>query len=112
MAEPRRPLKRPEPGQVGRKDSPGDYTGPSADGRFFVINLWFMKLGSDDKLQGAALFLSVLFIALLCAVIVFGFWGDPEWASRVLTVIVTPLMLVIGVAVGRSASTKDEDGKN
>lgn len=109
MADERKPLRRPAPEQVGRKDVPSDYTGPSAGGRFFVINLGFMKLGSDDKLQGAALFLSVLLFLLLCIVVGFGFFANAEWAKHALTVIVTPLMLVVGVAVGRSAPHKNDE---
>lgn len=103
MNDERKPLKRPAAQDVIRKDGPADYTGPSANDRVLYINLGFIKYGTTDKLQGAALFLSIILLFFVCVALILGFWMDSAWAKEAIAWLGTPLLLVIGVAVGRGA---------
>lgn len=99
-------LKRPESGNVVRIDNPADYTSGNAGDRVLFVNLWFVKFGTTDKLQGAAIFLTVLFLVMAIVVIFVGLFGDKLWAKEALSWLTTPLMLVVGVAVGRGSKDK------
>jgi len=102
----RKPLPRPLPEDVlGDKDSNSDYTSDEADNRFLRINLGFVKYGTNDKIQGAAMLLSLLFFMLISIAILIGFWGNKtEWAQNVLQIFGPTLTLVVGVAIGQATS--------
>lgn len=98
---PRKPLIRPQSESVIDRDAPDDYTSPVASNRSFFVNLYFMRFGTSDRLQGAAIFLSVIFLIMVAALMIVGFLNG-AWAKDALTWITSPLMLVVGVAVGRN----------
>lgn len=112
MSNTRKRLKRPPASDVVRKDSPSDYTGDNADERVLYINLYFIKFGSTDRLQGAALMLSMVLLFLIALSILGGFVSDSSWAKEAIAWLGTPLMLVVGVAVGRALpSSKDSNSQ-
>ena len=84
-------------------DSPADYTSDGdAPNRAFVLNAGFIKIGSVDPLQGAALFLSVVLTFILLVVALVGL-SNPQWAKDVLVCINSLLSMVVGVAIGRGS---------
>lgn len=100
--------KRPEEGSILKKDSEQDYQSPIERNKTLYINLGFVKFGISDRLQGAAIFLTLLLLMLAFAAVTAGIW-HPEWAKEVLGWLTTPLMLAIGVAVGRSGKDDATD---
>ena len=88
-------------------DQPSDYTASTAKNRTLYINLGFAKFGTTDGLQGAAILLVILLLPLAFTAIVVGFWNS-DWAIEVLKWIGAPLMLAVGVAVGRAGSSNHD----
>lgn len=112
MSEARRLLRRPDAENVARTDVPRDYTGNSAEERSLYINMGIVKYGTTDRLQGAALFLALVLLALVILCIIAGFFGNADWAKEVIMWLGTPLSLVVGVAVGRGSDTFRRDGES
>lgn len=104
-----KPLKRPPAGQVVRTDSPDDYTSHNAKDRVLFVNLGLIKFGTTDKIQGAAIFLTIVFLLMAILIILFSLKAGWDWAKDVLGWLTTPLMLTVGVAIGRGSTT--ENGK-
>lgn len=103
MNPPRKVLRRPQPSEVLHRDSPADYTGPDASERVLYINLGFLKFGTTDRLQGAALVVLMLLFPILIVVIVLGMFPDSNaWADRIFSWVGPVIVLVSGVAVGRA----------
>ena len=71
------------------------------------MNLGFIKFGTTDFLQGAAILLTLFFLLLALVAIIVGLW-NVEWAKSVLAWIAAPLALALGVAVGRSSRSNSE----
>lgn len=102
---PRKVLRRPSSEEVIQKDSPADYTGPDAAERVLHINLGFLRFGTTDKLQGAALVVLMLLFPILILVVILGmFPASNAWADRIFGWIGPVIVLVSGVAVGRASS--------
>jgi hypothetical protein len=100
-----RPLRRPPAANVGLRDSPADYTGADAPERVLLINLGFLRYGTIDRLQGAAIFLALFLLLLIAVVIIVGlFKGDSPWFDRVFAWLGGAFLFVAGVAIGRGAS--------
>lgn len=103
-----RTLNRPEKENVVRKDNPDDYTGNNASNRTFYVNLRFMKYGTSDRFQGAAIFLSVILLFLWMCIAVLGIWHH-DWSNELMGKLSPILTLVVGVAVGSAAKSKKDD---
>ncbi len=69
------------------------------------INLGFIKFGTDDKFQGAAILISIFLVALCIAALLSSLHDGLQpvcdkiigWAQPI-------LLVVIGAAIGKSAS--------
>ena len=96
-------LAKPDPDNLVGTDTEQDYTADKASNRALYINLWLMKYGTADPLQGAAILLSLILLALALVSLIVGFF-NADWAKDALAWLVSPLMLSIGVAVGRSGN--------
>jgi hypothetical protein len=100
-----RRLRPPPSGNVLLKDTPADYTAADAPDRVLIIDLWFLRYGTNDRFQGAAIFLGLLLIILISVVIIIGlFSSNSEWLDRVFTWLGSAFLFVAGVAVGRASS--------
>ena len=101
----RKGRNEPPSGEVVSPDQPSDYTARSASRRALYINFGFIKLGTTDPLQGAAIFLSITFLLVAIVVIFLGavmaLNGIGDWMETALAWIGAPLSVVIGVAIGR-----------
>lgn len=105
-----KPLKRPLASDVVNRDSPGDYTqSSSAPNRSFYVTLLFMRFGTTDKFQGAAFFLTLVLLLLLVGAWVVGIWYPTHW-EKAWDLLTTPFTLALGVAIGSSSKTKDDNG--
>lgn len=95
--------KRPEAGQVRLKDKPSDYTGADAPERVFFVNLWFMKYGTTDKFQGAALFISILLLILFVILaIISAIRPEASLIDKAFSWVGSTFLVVVGAAIGRS----------
>lgn len=96
---------RPSPNDVTEKDRPEDYTGPSAPNRALFINLYFLKFGSDDKIQGAAIFVCICLTILIILVLMINTIKESSaLTTAVLDWIKSPFLLALGAAVGRAGT--------
>ena len=104
--KPLKPLRRPKSNQVVHKDSPSDYTGDDASERVLRVNLLFLKFGTKDRVQGAAIMLSVLLLICVMAVSLLGFFStDPSKIllfEKIFSWLGSTFVFVSGVAVGRA----------
>ncbi len=104
-----RRLNRPPQDRVLQRDAPADYTGPEAPERVLHINLWFVKFGTNDKLQGAAILLAIFILLLITVVIFYGMTHTTtEWNEKVFSWLSSTFLIVAGVAIGRASSDKSE----
>lgn len=106
--KPRRPLTKPEEGDIIHADNPDDYLSPIERNETLFINFGIMKFGTSDRLQGASMFLAIILLFLVMLALVGGIWNW-AWAKEVLVWLTTPLMLVIGVAVGRAGAERHNE---
>lgn len=105
----RRRLKQPKEEDILRGiEREEDYKSPIGRNKTLYINLKFVKFGVSDRLQGAAIFLSIILLVLTFVVLVIGLF-NLDWAKEVLGWLSSPLMLAIGVAVGRSGKGDSEE---
>jgi hypothetical protein len=105
----RRKLKKPTAVDVSSKDNPSDYTGPDAPERVFHFNLKFIRFGTSDKIQGAAVLLSILLLLVIAGVIVAGLYNPTSpWIDKVFGWLSAAFLFVVGVAVGRSGNQNGE----
>ncbi len=75
--------------------------------RVFYINLGLIRFGTRDHIQGAAFFLGFfLLVFALLTFVVDLVLTDSEFTKEMLAWIDTPLMLTIGVAIGRCLAIK------
>lgn len=104
-------LQRPNPGQVAGKDTPADYTGEEAPERVLRINLCFLKYGTNDKVQGAAIFICLFLLILFLLIIGCGafFSSSRDWLEKPLPWIQNTFILVVGMALGRSIKDTDKN---
>jgi hypothetical protein len=100
----RKPLRRPASNEVVTKDKPEDYTGPEAGERTFYLNFYFIRFGTKDKIQGAAITLSVLLLLVIATVIIIGAFNstNASWLEKSLTWLGSTFVFLAGVAVGRA----------
>jgi hypothetical protein len=99
-----RALRRPPPNEVGPKDSPADYTAVTAPERVLHINLPFLKYGTADRIQGAAIVILMTMLPILLLVVFLGMWPSfSPWAEKVFGWLGPVIVLVSGVAMGRSS---------
>lgn len=105
----RKTLKKPEVVDVTSKDIPADYTGREAPERVFHFNLYFLKFGTSDRIQGAAVLLSILLLIVICGVIIGGISRpDNPWVEKAFGWLSSAFLFVVGVAVGRSGQDGSE----
>jgi hypothetical protein len=100
----------PEP-DASTSKSP-DHTSNNAEGRVFFMNLCFMKYGTDDRVNGSAMFLSILLLIIIFVLIGVGiFYPESTWLERMFTWVGGAFFLVCGVAIGRNADnlTRNSD---
>ena len=96
-----KPLKDPPKEPLPVVDNDADYTGPHAPKRSFFLHLGFMRYGTPDNLQGAAIVLSLILLVFLVIITMTSlFTGNDvsygvNWLSH-------SLMMTIGVAIGRT----------
>lgn len=99
----RTPLKKLPEDDSGTEafDRLTDYTADNAPRRSFYINLKFLKFGTPDIVQGAAITLSLF---LLVTMIVLGGLATmlPDGVGHSMAILSHPLAAVIGVAIGRN----------
>jgi len=97
-------LKKPAPENVKPKDIPADYTGENASERYLFLNFGFLKYGTNDKFQGAAiLFALFIFILIIISIIMgFVFPSACGWSEKCLGWLQNTFILIIGVAIGKS----------
>lgn len=105
----RKPLKRPTTVDESSKDTPADYTGKDAPERVFHFNLGFLKFGTSDKIQGAAVLLSILILIVICGVFAAGLSNSSNpWIEKAFGWLSSAFLFVVGVAVGRSGSPNSD----
>ena len=104
-------LKKPSPEHVKPKDKSTDYTGESAPERVLWINLYFIKYGTNDKFQGAAIFFSLLMIFLMLIMVIIGCFKceSQAWAEKFIGWLQTMLVFTVGIGIGKSISSIKED---
>jgi len=86
-------------------------TGDSADERILFINLGIFRYGTDDKIQAAAIFLSIVLLIII-AFVIFGAQGQGSvWNDKVFAWLTGAFLFVSGVALGKGGSNgfKSED---
>jgi hypothetical protein len=105
-----RRLNKPSADRVLQRDTPADYTADEAPERVLHINMGFLKFGTNDKLQGAAIVLAVFLLILISAITIYGISHQPsEFQDRVFNWLTNTFLVVLGVAVGRAGSDKSND---
>ncbi|NGX51905.1 MAG: hypothetical protein KR126chlam5_00194 [Candidatus Anoxychlamydiales bacterium] len=97
-------LKKPAPKDVNPKDNPSDYTSDKASDRFLYLNFRFLKYGTNDKFQGAAILFSFFIFILIIFTITMGFIFPSAcgWSEKCLGWLQNTFILIIGVAIGKS----------
>ena len=85
------------------QDNVSDYTSNTASNRYLKINLGFIKYGTDDKTQGAAMVLSILLLLIIILTSGACLWWDKlDFATIILQLLFPAFTLVAGVAIGKS----------
>ena len=91
-------------------DKVKDFTGdePVAD-RVLAINLPFFKYGTSDRFQGAAILLALSLLLLITGLFVWSFLSEipDNRFDKIFGWLGSAFLLVMGVAIGRGASGKD-----
>lgn len=109
----RRPLKRPPAGDVKPVDDLSDYTGDSASDRTFFINFYFMKFGTTDRIQGAAVMFSLFLLLLIFLTIFLGAGSSNKeqmaWLDQAFRWLGSAFLFAIGIALGRSGRSGPGD---
>jgi membrane-associated PAP2 superfamily phosphatase len=110
---PLKKLRKPSPENVKPKDTPDDYTGPAASNRVLWINLWFLKYGTNDKFQGAAIFFALIVVVLIAVSLLIGCFCPEKqiWLDKHMSWLQWIFTFTIGIAIGKSinnVSTVDE----
>ncbi len=107
---PRKRLRPPPPDKVVKKDELADYTGsdPVPD-RVLVINLRFFKYGTSDRFQGAAILLALTLLLLIASIFVLSALLEipDNRFDKTFGWLGSAFLLVMGVAIGRGTSGKD-----
>ena len=86
-------------------DKPSDYTSRyPVSGRTFHINLGILRFGTSDAIQGAAFFLAFFLLLIFALVALTGYFTEDGIDLELLNWISNPLLLTIGVAIGRTGS--------
>ncbi len=70
----RKKLKKPSDSDINKVDNEEDYKSPIAKNRILYINLRFVKFGVSDRLQGAAIFLTILLLIPIFVALIGGFF--------------------------------------
>ena len=108
-----RSLPDPESRKDGRYDNEVDYSDPSVSGgRRFYLNFGFMRYGTSDAIQGAALLLTFVLLILVVISVVAAFWLPSESIKDIREWLTPPIMLTLGVAIGRSNNGGTSDFSN
>ena len=91
-------------------DKVKDFTGdePVAN-RVLAINLHFFKYGTSDRFQGAAILLALSLLLLITGLFVWSFLSEipDNRFDKIFGWLGSAFLLVMGVAIGRGASSKD-----
>ena len=96
-------LPPPERPSASVTDTTEDYTSTSdVPGRAFVLNFGRIRYGTKDAIQGASILLALVMLLMLAIAFVADIFTDRAMTKDLLNWITTPLMLAIGVAIGRS----------
>lgn len=84
-----------------------DHTGPDrAGGRVFLLNLRFVKFGTDNTTQAIAMILSFAILALLMLLLFAA--PDSAQTSEVISALKNTLLITVGVAVGNGLPNKSD----
>ena len=96
-------LPPPEHPSVAVTDKIEDYTSTSdVPGRAFILNFGLVRYGTKDAIQGASILLSLVMLLMLALAFIADIFTGRTLTKDLLSWITTPLMLAIGVAIGRS----------
>jgi hypothetical protein len=102
-------LKRPDPSNIPTTDNPADYTGDEAPERTLLINLGFIKYGTNDRTQGSAVLFSFLLLILIALLVLLGILNQDstEVVKESLSWLKGVFTLIIGVAIGKVLPSKN-----
>ena len=96
----------PEESFTRSTESEEDYTRvEEVKGRTFYINFGLLRFGTRDPIQGASFFLTIVLLFVLVLIVIAGFIMEGGIDETLLDWITSPLLLTIGVAIGRSGSS-------
>ena len=86
-----------------------DFTGPDALNRILFINLGFFKYGTADKSHAGSIFLSLILIVTALLIMIIGLYSNnTAWLERILSLVWSAFLFVVGVSIGRGQSDKTE----
>jgi hypothetical protein len=86
-----------------------DFTGPGASNRILFINLGFFKYGTADKAHAGSIFLSLVLLLVAFAIMIIGLYsGQGAWVEKVLSLVWSAFLFVVGVSIGRGQSDKGD----
>ena len=96
-------LPPPENPSVSVTDKTEDYTSTSdVPGRAFILNFGLIRYGTKDPIQGSSVLLALVMLLMLAIAFIADIVTSGAMTKDLLSWITTPLMLSIGVAIGRS----------
>jgi hypothetical protein len=86
-----------------------DFTGPDASNRILFINLGFFKYGTADKAHAGSIFLSLVLILVAFLIMIIGLSSaNGPWLEKVLSLVWSAFLFVVGVSIGRAQSDKTD----
>jgi hypothetical protein len=105
-----RKLRRPEPENVWPHENENDYTGSQASERTFHFNLKFIKFGTKDRFQGAAILLTCFLLTVLLILLLVGAFLETaqNWLAPSTAWVQNSLLFVMGIALGRATINREE----
>lgn len=96
-------LPSPEHPKATINDNRDDYTSvQDVPGRAFLLNFGLIRFGTGDTIQGASVLLALIMLLMLFIAFISDVVLARSTTEALLGWITTPLMLAIGVAIGRS----------
>jgi hypothetical protein len=101
---PRKKANPPPPSDVPQRDDPSDYK--ISESPAYTLNLLIYRLNGSDQLQGAALLLTLILLAVFVASFFFDTVNPAIKDAR--PYLGSLLTLTIGVAIGRGPPEKKD----